>query len=73
MKASYIVIHKCGKTCQNETEPEVNSKIRPLMPTHINGAKVKPDEKPDEGKDNPEFRGVSSGKIRPLLNIKTKF
>jgi hypothetical protein len=65
MKASYIVIHKCGKTCQNETEPEVN-KIKPLLQPQFSSTKVKkPDEKPEEIK--------FSGKIRPLLNIQTKF
>ncbi len=67
MKESFQILKACGHTCPQETEPEVNSKIRALLPTQYNGAKAKkPDEKPEE-KDS--SKKVSSGKIKPLLNI----
>ncbi len=67
MKESFQILKACGHTCPQETTPEVNSKIRPLLPTQLNGAKAKPDEKPEE-KDSSK-KVISLGKIRPLLNI----
>jgi hypothetical protein len=69
MKQTFQILKNCGHTCGCKTEePEVvetSGKIRPLMPTQINGSKLKPEEKPEQTK--------MSGKIRPLLNIKTKY